>query len=128
MGSLLQDVYTAMKSHYEPVIKVRYPYVYDEAAVPYIYMYEVDDPRQKNYLCDSDGGQSRITIGYLSESFPDCVDTLDSIIDYVRTLYGSGTVEVSIVDAGNTRDLTGIDESEKMIYRREFDTIFYWSK
>jgi len=129
MANAIETLYKSLKTEYEPTIKVRYPYIYDDTQVPYIYMYEVDDPRIPNYLCDTTGGQSRLTIGYLSTRFADCVDKLDTIINFCNTLHGDYTgIEITQVFSGNTRDLTDMNNSQRRIYRREFDIILFWSK
>lgn len=129
MASVIQSIYKTLKTEYEPDIKVRYPFVYDSASIPYIYMYEVDDPRIPDFLCDTSGGQCRMTIGYLSTRFADCVDKIETILTFCDTILGNiGGVEITQINAGNTRDLTDISQAQKKIYRREFDMIIYWSK
>ena len=125
----VETIYTSLKSEYEPNIFVRYPFVFDEAAIPYIYMAEVDDPRLKGFLCDTSGGESRITIGYLSTTFEDCVDQLETIITFVNTLFGvDSPLEVWKVQIQSVRDLTALDIAQQKVFRREFDTIISWGR
>lgn len=125
----IEAVYVATKTNFEPTVQVRYPYVYDGSALPYIYMYEADDPRNKMFLCDDKGGEARITIGYMSDSFNDCVDYLETIIDYVKSLIGSySPIKINFVTISSVRDLTGLEQAETMVYRREFDAIVKWGK
>jgi len=124
----VEAIYTALKSKYEPgTYAVRYPYVYDEAGAPYLYMSEVDDLRDQAFLCDSRGGDSRITIGLVDTSFESCVDGLEAVIAYCETLAGLyAPITVFWVIAGDVRDLTSIEQSQGKLYRREFDLIVRW--
>lgn len=125
----IEAVYVAMKAQYQPGIPVRYPYVFDDQNLPYIYMYEVDDPREKGFLCDDSGGISRITVGYMTTTFEDAVDQLETIITFVEGLFGEySPVEIWKVQVESVRDLTGIEQSAQFVYRREFDILISWGK
>lgn len=126
----VEIVYKALKDKYEPgTYQVRYPYVSDGASAPYIYMYEVDDPRIKGALCDARGGESRITIGLIAKTFESCVDGLESILAFAESIYGSyAPIEAWGLKALDVRDLTGLEQSEDKVYRREFDLIIQWAE
>ncbi len=129
VSSVIEAVYTTLKTKYEPSIFIRYPFSFDEASIPYAYFYQVDDTLTKDYLCDSSGGISRFTFGYMSNTFEDCVDTLETMIEYIRTIIGVyGAVTITEMHAQNARDLTGMDLAQEKVYRREFDFLVYWSK
>lgn len=128
-NSPVEILYTALKSQYEPPA-VRYPYSFDEKSVPYLYMYEASDPRTKTFLCDGKGGEARFTVGYVSDDFADCVDTLETMLDWIEAniLGDYSPLAVHWVDLGGVRDLTGIEQADKKIYRREADVIITWGK
>lgn len=127
--SVIEALYTTLKSHYEPGILIRYPFSFDEQSIPYAYFYQVDDTLQKDLLCDTSGGESRFTFGYLSTSFEDCVDTLNGMIDYVKSLYGDySPLTIYEIKAESARDLSGVDLAQEKVFRREFDFIVTWGK
>lgn len=124
----IQAVYVATKNNYEPGILVRYPYVYDETAVPYLYMYEVDDPRNLDDFCASRGGEARITVGILAKDFDYATDQLEAVMAFLEALRGGNyaPIELTDVDVVDVRDLTGIEQSQQKLYRREFDIVVRW--
>lgn len=120
----VEAVYKALQDQFTIV---KYPYVFEEQSVPYYYMYEVNDPRLKQFLCDSRGGQSRITIGRIDTSFTDCVDQLESMASFIETLIGEySPIEIYDSSISDSRDLTGLEQSQNKVYRREFDVIVTW--
>lgn len=129
--TVIEAVYVAAKTQFDSTVApVSYPYRFDGSTLPYLYMSEVGDPRDKAFLCSDKGGNSRITFGYISDDFVDCVDTLESIIDWVENNIIGNFAPIYIWDANITdvRDLTGLEQAETKVYRREFDVIVSWEK
>ena len=128
-NSGIEVIYKALKDKYEPLgVFVRYPYSYDKISVPYIYFSQVDDGLNASYLCDSSGGLTRLTVGYLSETFEDCVDYLKSVQEFCQTLIGSyPPVTVNEINVTSELDLTGLDTAQEKIFRRQFDLLVDWS-
>lgn len=124
----VEILYTSLKSQYEPgTYQVRYPYVFDAATIPYLYMYEVDDPRIKGVLCDDRGGVSRITVGIIHSDFIGAVDGLESVIAFIETLRGPySPIKAWNIKCADVRDLTGLEQSEGLFYRREVDVLISW--
>ena len=128
-NSGIEVIYKALKDKYEPLgVFVRYPYSYDKVSIPYIYMSQVDDPLEASYLCDASGGLTRITIGYLSETFEDCVDYLKTIQAFAQTLIGVyAPVTINSIDITSELDLSALDLAQEKTFRRQFDLLVDWS-
>jgi hypothetical protein len=125
----IEAVYAALKTEYEGTYFVRFPYVFDEPGLPYIYMEQPDDPLLKGFLCDESGGIARITIGFLSADFPDYVDILETIITFCKTLPGAyAPMTINQVQPTSLVDLTGLEQGEQKVYRRQFDLMVSWSR
>ena len=127
-NSSIEVIYKELKDKYEPSVFVRYPYMYDKKSVPYMYMQEIDDPLTGTYLCGTEGGLTRITIGYLSETFEDCVDFLKTVQAYVQTLIGTyAPININSIDITSELDLTALDLAQEKVFRRQFDVIVDWT-
>ena len=128
-NSSIEVIYKAIKDQYEPSVFVRYPFSFDQNSVPYIYMQQVDDELLKSYLCDDSGGLTRITLGYLSESFTNCVDFLKTVQEFVLTLIGDySPITINSIRVTSELDLTDLNNAQEKIYRRQFDILVDWSK
>ncbi len=128
-NSGLEVIYKALKDEYESKgIFVRYPYSYDKISVPYIYMSQVDDPLNAPFLCNESGGETRISVGFLSETFSDCVDYLKTIQTFCLGLIGDySPVVINSIDVTSELDLSSLDTAQEKVFRRQFDLIVTWS-
>lgn len=131
--SIIEAIYATLKgdsTFMGYVGNFYYPYVTNEGQLsPHATMFEVDDPRVRQTLCDTESGDVRIQFTYLADTFEDCVNTIENMITSVRDLLGDYVnIKIDRIDIGPTRDLVGTDQAEAQKFVRTFDGVFVWRK
>lgn len=107
---------------------VHYPW-FTSTDFPYSYFFQVGDPLDAEFLCDSSGGEAVFTFGYVSRDKADGIETSVSWLEYLPTIIGTyDGLSVRHCYVSGLRDLPTEKDADMNIYHRQWEATITWGK